>query len=99
MRILSPVASFVPSQVQERYSRVAIWLHWIIAGLIIANLLLGFSHEEFGKAAERQIMWFHKSIGLTVLALTLGRLAWRLGHRPPAFDPVMKQWEMRLARL
>ena len=32
-----------------RYSRVAIWLHWIIAGLIIANLLLGFSHEELAK--------------------------------------------------
>ena len=30
-----------------RYSRVAIWLHWIIAALIALNLLLGFFHEDF----------------------------------------------------
>ena len=83
----------------QRYSRVAIWLHWILAALIVANLVLGFSHEEFGKEAERSLMWWHKSIGLTVLALTLARLGWRLGHRPPAFDPVLKPWEARLASL
>ena len=82
-----------------RYSRVAIWLHWIIALLVVSNLLLGFYHEDFGKAAERWMMCFHKSIGFTVLALTLARLAWRLGHRPPPFDPVMKRWEARLAGL
>jgi cytochrome b561 len=32
-----------------------------------------------------------------VLALTLARLGWRLGHRPPPFDPVMKLWERGLA--
>ena len=83
----------------DRYSTVAIWLHWLIAAAVIANLLLGFYHDDFGKAAERSIMWWHKSIGLTVLVLTVARLAWRLGHRPPPFDPVMKRWEIRLATL
>ena len=83
----------------DRYSTVAVWLHWLIAFFVIANLLLGFYHDDFGKAAERSIMWWHKSIGLTVLVLTVARLAWRLGHRPPPFDPVMKPWEIRLASL
>jgi cytochrome b561 len=82
-----------------RYSRVAIWLHWIIAGLIVVNLLLGLYHEDFSKPVRGSMMFWHKSIGLTVLLLTLGRLGWRLGHRPPAFDPVMKRWEVRLATL
>ena len=82
-----------------RYSRVAIWLHWLIAALIVVNLFLGFYHEEFSKPVRASMMFWHKSIGLTVLALTIGRLLWRLGHRPPAFDPVMKRWEIGLASL
>lgn len=82
-----------------RYSRVAMWLHWIIAALVVTNLLLGFYHDDFGKAAERWMMFFHKATGITVLGLTLARLAWRLGHRPPPFDAVMKRWEVRLAGL
>jgi cytochrome b561 len=83
----------------DRYSTVAIWLHWLIAGLLVVNLLLGFYHEDFSRPVRSSMMWWHKSIGLTVLALTIARLGWRLGHRPPPFDPVMKWWEIRLATL
>lgn len=81
-----------------RYSRVAVWLHWIIAALIVLNLLLGFFHEDFEKPVRSAMMDVHKATGLTILALTLARLGWRLGHRPPPFDPVMKAWEVGLAR-
>jgi cytochrome b561 len=84
---------------RARYSSVAIWFHWIIAALIIVNLFLGLFHEDFAKATRGTMMFFHKSIGMTVLALTLLRLLWRLTHRPPAYDPVMKKWEMSLARV
>ena len=83
----------------DRYSTVAIWLHWLIAAAIVANLLLGFFHEDFSRPVRSSMMWWHKSIGLTVLALTVARLGWRLGHRPPPFDPVMKPWEKSLASL
>ena len=83
----------------DRYNAPAIALHWIIAALIVANLFLGFFHESFGKAATPWLMFYHKSFGMTVLGLTLARLAWRLTHRPPAFDPVLKSWERGLARL
>jgi cytochrome b561 len=86
-------------QEAARYTRVAIWLHWIIAALIVANLFLGFFHEDFGKAATPWLMFYHKAFGLTVLGLTLARLAWRFSHRPPAFDPVLRRWEAGLARL
>lgn len=82
-----------------RYSRGAIWFHWLIAVLIIANLLLGLFHEDFGKAAEAEIMFFHKSTGLTILALSIARLLWRLLNRPPPFDPVLRPWEAILARI
>jgi len=82
-----------------RYSRVAIWLHWIIAALIALNLVLGFFHEDFEKPVRSAMMSVHKATGLTILILTLARLGWRLGHRPPAFDAVLKRWEVGLARL
>jgi cytochrome b561 len=82
-----------------RYSRVAIWLHWIIAALIAVNLLLGFFHEDFAKPVRAVMMGWHKSIGFTLVALTLARILWRFTHRPPAFDPAMKGWEVGLARL
>ena len=93
--------TMIPETVPERlrYSRVAMWLHWIIAALVVVNLLLGFYHEDFGKAARSWMMFFHKSIGVTVLALTLARLAWRLGHRPPPFDAVLAPWEAVMARI
>jgi len=82
-----------------RYSRVAVWLHWIIAGLIVVNLLLGFFHEDFERPVRAVLMGWHKSIGFTVIALTLVRILWRFTHRPPPFDPAMKRWEIGLARL
>ena len=82
-----------------RYSRVAVWLHWILAALIVVNLLLGFFHEEFARPVRSTMMGWHKSLGLTVIALTLVRILWRLTHRPPPFDPAMKAWEVAVARL
>jgi cytochrome b561 len=81
-----------------RYSRVAILLHWTIAALILVNLYLGLFHEDMSKPVRATMMFYHKSIGLTVLALTLLRLAWRLGHRPPPYDAALKKWEVGLAR-
>jgi cytochrome b561 len=82
-----------------RYSRVAILLHWVIAALILVNLYLGLFHEDMSKPVRASMMFYHKAIGLTVLALTLLRLAWRLGHRPPPYDAAMKRWELGLARV
>ncbi len=81
-----------------RYSSVAMWFHWVIAALIVANLFLGLYHEDFGKAARSWMMFFHKATGLTILALSLMRLMWRIGHRPPPFDSVLRPWESLLAR-
>jgi cytochrome b561 len=81
-----------------RYSRVAMWFHWVIAALIAANLFLGLYHDDFGDSARSWMMFFHKANGLTVLALSLARLGWRVGHRPPPLDAVLRPWEAMIAR-
>ena len=69
------------SNPQARYSTGAIILHWLIALALGFQLALGFSmpHDERGFA----LFQLHKSVGITILALSFARLAWRLTHRPP----------------
>lgn len=81
----------------ERYSKVAAWLHWIIAILIVMNFVGAQIAEDMPKATEAVMMARHKAIGITVLILTLVRISWRLGHRPPPLDPHLKAWEKGLA--
>jgi cytochrome b561 len=40
---------------------------------------------------------FHKSLGITIFALILFRLFWRLAHKPPAFLESLKAWEKKFA--
>ncbi len=81
-----------------RYTNVAIWLHWAIAALILFNLATGLSFDLIPRAARGALIPFHISSGITVLALTIVRIAWRLTHRPPPMLP-MAAWEKGLARV
>ncbi len=82
-----------PRPTAGRYHEVARWFHWTIALLIIANLLVGFFHDYLPKAWIGSVMGTHKAVGLTVLALSLARLAWRLGHPAPRQMSNHAAWE------
>jgi cytochrome b561 len=77
----------------ERYTRVAITLHWLIAAAILYNLASGLLNEVL----PRWFFVFHISSGLTILALSIVRVVWKLTHKGPPFLP-MKPWEATLAR-
>lgn len=84
-----------------RYSAVAIALHWLIAlaivGLVVIGIVMtGLPDTEL--ARKFALYQLHKSLGITVLALSLLRLAWRLTHRPPPLPDTLKPWERRAAR-
>lgn len=81
----------------DRYSKVAIALHWLIAILMIGNFIGAQVAEGLGEEAEHFIMGNHKAFGIIVLLLTVVRIAWRLGHRPPPLDSHLKMWEKGLA--
>ena len=65
----------------ERYNAVARFLHWTIAVIIIGNIIGGFFHDALEDVVN--VMPLHKSLGLTVLVLSLVRLGWRMAHRTP----------------
>lgn len=86
----------MPASVLERYTRPAIWLHWLIAALITGNVVLAWSLDAIPEDVRRSYIDLHKSIGLTVLGLAIMRILWRLTHRPPAM-PAYAAWERRAA--
>lgn len=81
----------------QRYTNVAILLHWTIALLIIYNLVTGLLVDDVSKPVRAVMMPLHISSGITILVLSLGRIAWRLTHRPPPLNPILPRYERILA--
>ena len=84
------------SNTQLRYGTVAITFHWIIAALILVNIGLGLYFADMPRSDPNkfELMQFHKSIGLTVLTLSVLRVLWRVVNPVPAADAIEpRQWE------
>jgi cytochrome b561 len=82
-----------------RYHIGAIALHWVVAFVLIANLLLGLLLEDIADADKFQAYQWHKSLGVTVLLLGVLRLVWRLTHMIPADLPNFKPWEITVSKI
>lgn len=74
-----------------RYTRTAIALHWLMALLIIATFFLGLTMVDMPGVTPTKLKYFnwHKWMGVTVLALAVLRLLWRLTHAAPALPVTM----------
>lgn len=78
------------------YTAVAKVLHWVIAGAIVVQFVLAklaeAADDEGAKFRELVLLANHKSVGITILALVVVRLAWRIYRPPPAPVP-MPNWQ------
>ena len=86
------------TSVPRRYSTIAMLFHWTIAVAVIVNWRIAEAAEHAGVAEKGAIFADHKALGILILALTLGRLAWRLTHPVPPLPDEMARWEKWLAR-
>ena len=86
---------------RERYTTVAIVLHWLSAALVLFMVGLGWIMDEIPKGTPERAYWFnlHKSIGITIGLLVVVRLLWRLAHKPPPLPSTMPAWEVAAARV
>jgi cytochrome b561 len=104
-----------------RYTKTAVFLHWLIAICIFGMFALGWYMSELPKEAPKQMAYdlfdwgiyswqlseevsprtfyfnLHKSLGVTIFALILFRILWRVTHKPPALLASYKAWERKLA--
>jgi len=85
---------------ERRYARGAIWLHWIIAFLILLQIALGWIMNEVlpdHTPNQRLVENVHISLGLTILILVVLRIVFRLTHRAPPLPVGMPIWERLLS--
>ncbi|MEG2314331.1 cytochrome b, partial [Brevundimonas sp.] len=87
----------------NRYSVVAITLHWLIAIAILSMIPMGWwmsdaINDPSQQALAYRVFQIHKSVGFLILALTVLRVLWRLTHPVPALPLEMKGWEQFAAR-
>lgn len=84
---------------ERRWGAVAQALHWLMAVLVIVMLGLGWYMNDLPQGPHQlQMFRLHASLGLTVLALVVIRLCWRLVNRRPAYPPHMRRWERAAAK-
>lgn len=84
----------------EKYGAVAKALHWLIALMIFAMIGLGLYMDELPNGPQLfEIVQLHKSIGLTLLALVVLRILWRLANPVPPMPLTMPAHERWLAHL
>jgi cytochrome b561 len=71
-------------------------LHWLTLFLIVAVFVLAFSVDHVPAGAKGPVLQLHRSIGLTILVVTFGRLIWRQFTRFPNWPADMTR-VMRVA--
>ncbi len=83
-----------------RYSRTAILLHWLVAALLLGQILFGWFLDDVprGSPLRGYYVNLHKSTGLTLAVLILVRIFWRLRHPAPALPSFMPAWERAVTR-
>jgi len=84
---------------EVRYGTVAQVLHWTIVLLVIGQFALGLTAHPMPVSLMRlKLLTWHKSLGVTVFALTLLRLGWRLYSPPPLLPAHMPRLQQRLVQ-
>ena len=83
---------------RSRYSPIGIAFHWVMAFLVLFQLGWGW-YSGFLPAGGNKLLAYriHSDVGLLILLLALGRMAWRLIIPGPVNDADRQGWQTRLA--
>jgi cytochrome b561 len=82
-----------------RFGWVTRAIHWAMAAGIFAMLALGTYVARMEVSLGNLWLYaLHKSVGLTLLALVLVRVAWHRVSPPPGPIGGVRPWQMQLAR-
>jgi len=83
---------------RNRYSTVSLILHWLTAVLVITQIVLIQAHEATDGPISREFVNIHKSVGLSILVLTLIRLGWRVANPAIPLPVDTPRWQKLVAR-
>jgi cytochrome b561 len=83
----------------ERYGLITKCLHWSVAVLIFALIVLGWYMVDltyFDRWYNASLAW-HKALGLLVLTLGVSLVSWKLISRSPPYPSSIPRWQQLAA--
>lgn len=81
-----------------RYTRIATLLHALTAILVLGLFGLGIYMADLPLSPQKLKLYsYHKWAGVSVFALVLLRIFWRITHKPPPFSLSTPLWQQRAA--
>jgi cytochrome b561 len=84
----------------QQWGWVAKTLHWATALAVIGLVIVGLLMDDMPNSpAKVKVFALHKSVGLTVLAIVVLRLLWRLVDRRPPYPATMPGWQRVLSEI
>jgi cytochrome b561 len=87
---------------QRRYGAVAVALHWLMAVLLTALVMLGLymvGLPDVGFNTKKiTLILYHKELGILALTMVALRLLWRVRSRLPQLVEILPDWQKVLAR-
>jgi cytochrome b561 len=82
------------------YTGTAKALHWLIVALLIAQFTFAWTMPHIGRNTPiTTLISLHFTFGVTILAVALVRLLWRLGHGEPEPEDGMRPWQITITRI
>ena len=83
---------------EKQYGVLAIFLHWLMAVLLIVLIILGLYMVKLPISLQKlKLYGLHKEYGLLALWLVVLRYAWRITSKIPVLN--LPRWEFLAARL
>jgi cytochrome b561 len=87
---------------ERRYGAVAMALHWLMALLLSALVVLGLYMSRLPDVGfdtrKIRLILYHKQLGIVALTLVALRLLWRLGNVLPRLAETLPDWQKVVAR-
>jgi cytochrome b561 len=71
---------------KTKYGILLQTIHWLTAIFVIAGWLLGTFLDDFPRNLHGGVLVIHMTLGQSVIALLVLRLAWRLADPPPPLE-------------
>jgi cytochrome b561 len=90
----------IPTSENKRYHWLSIVLHWVLGLALVSIFGFGLYMADLPFSPTRLKLYnWHKWAGISILALTVLRLLWRVSHPAPALPSAIVQampdWQMK----
>lgn len=98
----TPGGAIAEERREERYSGPAIFLHWLMAALLVGMIGVGLYMVELPKRTPEVAYYYnlHKSFGLVALLLLVVRAVWRWRTPPPSSSGLHRtNWQSKAAQI